>query len=86
MAISAGRERRLIDESARSWPSAALALRIRPTALAVAHEALIQLARTLEDPRASWLLSDGSGPLYTTTGVQLVREIETAVDALWGEA
>ena len=87
--------RRLVDESEGPRPPVPLALRLRPSALAVGRDALLELADTLEDPqanavagvaRASWLLTDGTGPLYTTPAFMLVGEIEMAIDALWGQS
>jgi hypothetical protein len=86
--------RALIDESERPRPSATLALRLRPTALVAARDALVELADTLEDPQAnavtgvartSWLLTDGRSPLYTAPAARVVPEIESATDALRGQ-
>jgi hypothetical protein len=86
--------RKLVHDSEGTRPPVTRALRLRPTTLAVARDALLELADTLEDPQAnavigvahaSWLITDCASPLYTKSVVRLVPEIETAIDALYGQ-
>ena len=85
--------RKLVHDSEGTRPPVTRALRLRPATLAVARDALLELADTLEDPQAnavtgvartSWLIADCTSPLYTKSTVRLMPEIETAIEALWG--